>query len=335
MRIAAIATKGLFVLAVAIIFVTDPSRAQNDHAKIVGPNACAECHKNETLVWKGTHHFSTFRNMPRSDKARKIANKMGVRRIKAESLCLNCHFTVQKKGGRTRAVAGISCESCHSKGADWIKVHSSFSGKKKNTESPEEAKARWAKVETMGMIRPANIYALAKNCFSCHVVPQEKLINVGGHPAGSAFDLVAWSQGEVRHNLWYSDGKENRPGSANRQRIMHVVGVAVELETALRAVGNATERKAYAVAMARRAAAARGKATAIAKALGNVPELARIAKVGNTVGLKLNNRKQLNAAADKIAAATKKLVAKYDGSKFSAIDGMLPGPDKYKGKPAR
>ena len=278
-RMAIIPTTTSLVLAAAMISLTNPLLAQNDPAKIAGPDACGECHKNETLVWKGTHHFATFRNLPRNEKARTIADKMGVRRIKSESLCVNCHFTNQTKDNRTRAIAGISCESCHSAGADWIKVHSSYSGKKKGSESPAEARSRWAKVDAMGMIRPGNIYALAKNCLSCHVVPQEKLVNTGGHPAGSAFDLVAWSQGEVRHNLWYNDGKVNRPASANRKRIMHVVGVAVELETALRAVGKATERKAYAVTMARRALAVRAKATALAKALGNVPEVPAISWV--------------------------------------------------------
>ena len=335
MRMAENLVEGALALVVAMIFVANPVMAQNDPAKVAGPNACGECHKNETLVWKGTHHFSTFKNLPRNEKARAIADKMGVRRIKAESLCINCHFTLQTKGSRTRAVAGISCESCHSEGAAWIKQHSSYSGKKKATESAGEAKVRWAKAESMGMIRPANMYELAKNCYSCHVVPQEKLVNVGGHPAGSKFDLVAWSQGEIRHNLWYNDGKENRPGSANRQRIMHVVGVAVELETALRSVGNATQRKAYAVYMASRAAAARAKVTAMAKILSSVPELAQMAKIGNSAGLKLNNGKELNAAADKVAAVTKKLAAKYDGSTFGAVDASLPGADKYKGKPVR
>ena len=335
MRLATILMKGVFALVVAMNFVANPVLAQTDPAKVAGPNACGECHKNETVVWKGTHHFSTFKDLPRNEKARGIADKMGVKRIKADSLCVNCHFTVQTKGTRTRAVAGISCESCHSEGAAWIKQHSEYSGKKKATESAAEVKARWAKAESMGMIRPANVYELAKNCYSCHVVPQEKLVNVGGHPAGSKFDLVAWSQGEIRHNLWHNDGKENLPGSANRLRIMHVVGLAVELETALRSVGNATERKAYAVYMARRAAAARAKLTAIAKILSSVPELAEIAKIGNSAGLKLNNGKELNAAADKVATVTKKLAAKYDGSTFGAVDASLPSADKYMGKPAR
>lgn len=310
-------------------------RAANDPSKVMGPNACAECHKNEAAVWKGTHHFKTFRDLPRSKEAREIAKKMGVRRIKAASLCLDCHFTTQPKGNKLKAIAGISCESCHSAGKSWIKVHSGYSGKKKATESATEAKARWAKTEAGGMIRPKAIYTLAKNCYSCHVVPREKLVNVGGHSAGSKFELVSWSQGEIRHNLWYGNGKENKPASTKRKRLMFVVGLAVELETALRAVGKATQKKTYAVKMARRAATARKRLAGAAKILSNVPELAAAAKAAQAAGLKLNNDKELSAAADKVAAAGMAIAAKYDGSTFGAIDKAIPGPGKYKGKPAR
>jgi len=335
MRLAMKLKNWIVSLAAAMVLMGLPAVTQASPDKIVGSTACVECHKDENVVWKATHHFSTFRNLPKNKNAQVIAKKLGIKRLKSNDTCTGCHFTMQDKGGQTRAISGISCESCHGAGKDYIKVHSNYSGKKKATETPAEAKARWEKAEAAGMIRPSKMYRLATNCYSCHVVPREKLVNTGGHPAGSNFDLVAWSQGEIRHNLWHNNGKENRPGSANRLRLMHVVGTAVELETALRAVGEASERKAYAVAMARRAAAARARATAIAKALGNVPEMAEIAKIGASAGLKLNNKGPLTAAADKVAAAAKALSAKYDGSTFSAIDSMLPGADKYKGKPAR
>ena len=172
---------------------------------------------------------------------------MGVRRIKSESLCLNCHFTVQQKDNKEEPIAGISCESCHSAGKDWIKVHSGYSGKKAETETKAEAATRWKLAESKGMIRPSSLYRLAKNCYSCHVVPREDLVNKGGHRAGSAFELVSWSQGEVRHNTWHSKGKENVPASAARKRMLYLVGLGVELETALRAVGKATVQKALCV----------------------------------------------------------------------------------------
>lgn len=303
----------------------------SDPAKTVGPNACAECHKQEVEAWKGTHHFKTFRELPRNTKANEIAEKMGVRRIKTESLCANCHFTVQQKDNKPEPVAGISCESCHSAGQDWIKVHSGYSGKTAQTETKAEKEARWKLALSKGMIRPRSIYQLAKNCYGCHVVPQEELVNKGGHKAGSAFDLVSWSQGEVRHNTWYSKGKDNAPASAARKRMLYLIGLGVELETALRAVGKATVRKAYAFEMAKRADKARKELAAAAKAASNVPEIAKMVELGHSAGLKLNNERLLTAAADGISNQLTLITEKYDGSTMAGLDSLIPGSDKFKG----
>jgi Cytochrome c554 and c-prime len=256
---------------------------------------------------------------------------MGVQRIRSEGLCLTCHYTVQQKENTKQAIAGVSCESCHSAGDDWIKVHSQFSGKTERTETKAEAEARWKLADSKGMIRPSSVYRLAKNCYSCHVVPQEDLVNKGGHPAGSAFDLVSWSQGEVRHNTWHSKGKENVPASAARKRMLYLVGIGVELETALRAVGKATVRKPYAFEMAMRADRARKQLAAAAKAAPNVPEIAKMLEFGHSAGLKLNNERSLTAAADGVSKMLVSVSEKYDGSTMAGLDSLIPGPDKFKG----
>jgi hypothetical protein len=303
----------------------------SDPAKIVGPNACAECHKQEVEAWKGTHHFKTFREMPRRKEANEIAERMGVQRIRSESLCLTCHYTVQEKENKKQPIVGISCESCHSAGEDWIKVHSGFSGKTEKTETKAEKEARWKLADSKGMIRPSSLYRLAKNCYSCHVVPQEDLVNKGGHPAGSAFELVSWSQGEVRHNTWHSKGKENVPASAAHKRMLYLVGLGVELETGIRAVSRATARKRYAFEMAKRVDRARKQLAAAAKAAPNVPEIAKMVEHAYSAGLKLNNERFLTAAADGVSKLLATITEKYDGSTMAGLDSLIPGPDKFKG----
>jgi Cytochrome c554 and c-prime len=322
----------LCVCGLLLIFglATDATVA-SDQAKIVGPNACAECHKQETEAWKGTHHFTTFRDMPRRKEANEIAEKMGVQRIRSESLCLTCHYTVQEKDSKSQPIAGISCESCHSAGQDWIKVHSQFSGKTEKTETKAEAEARWKLADGKGMIRPSSLYRLAKNCYGCHVVPQEDLVNKGGHPAGSTFELVSWSQGEVRHNTWHSKGKQNVPASAARKRMLYLVGLGVELETAIRAVGRATARKRYAFEMAKRVDRARKQLAAAAKAAPNAPEIAKMVEYAYSAGLKLNNESFLTAAADGVSKVLASIIEKYDGSTLGGIDSLIPGSDKFKG----
>ncbi len=307
----------------------------SDPAKIVGPNACAECHKEEAKAWKTTRHFKTYREMPRKPEGAKIGKKMGVRRIRSGALCLNCHFTVQQKDNREKIIAGISCESCHGAGKDWIKVHSEFSGKTVLFESKAEAKARWQLAESKGMIRPRSFYLLAKNCYGCHVVPEEDLVNKGGHKAGSAFELVSWSQGEVRHNTWHSMGRENVPASAPRKRMLYLVGLGVELETALRAVAKATVRKTYAFEMAKRADRARKQLAVAAKAAPGVPEIAEMVKLSHSAGLKLNNERRLTTAADGVSKQLNLITAKYDGRTMDGLDSLIPGPDKYKGTARR
>ncbi|WP_321341366.1 cytochrome c family protein [Breoghania sp.] len=315
-----------FALCASIQF----ARAE-DPALVVGPNECAECHKKETSIWQKTHHFSTFRDLPRTKEATEIAEKMGIRRIKSDSACLNCHFTEKLEDGKPEPIAGIACESCHGSGKDWYKVHSGFSGKKEGQETPDEIKARWAKSEAAGMIRPSMIYTLARNCFSCHLVPDEKLVNVGGHAAGSAFELVAWSQGEIRHNTWYNKGASNPAASTERQRMLFIVGRIAELETALIGVSKATTKADYALKMATRANNARKVMASLAKLLPDAPELMEIAQIGAKAGLKLNNEAELKDAAGKISVLGLKFANAYDGKAFAAVDKYLPAPDKYKG----
>jgi hypothetical protein len=308
--------------------------AASDPAKTLGPNACAECHKQEAEAWKASAHFKTFREMPRRKEANEIAEKMGVQRIRSESMCLTCHYTVQQKESRSQPIAGISCESCHGAGEDWIKVHSQYSGKTEKTETKPEADARMKLAVSNGMIRPSSLYQLAKNCYSCHVVPQEDLVNKGGHPAGSPFELVSWSQGEVRHNTWHSKGRENVLASPARKRMLYLVGLGVELETGIRAVGRATVRRLYAFEMAKRVDRARNQLAAAAKAAPDVPEIARMVEFAYSAGLKLNNERLLTAAADGVSKLVATISEKYDGSTMAGLDSLIPGPDKFKGTAA-
>jgi Cytochrome c554 and c-prime len=322
---------GYCCLLMVIIFAADITVA-SDPAKVLGPNACAECHKQEAEAWKASHHFKTFAEMPRRKEGTEIAGKMGVSRIRSDGLCLGCHYTVQEKENNKQPLAGISCESCHGAGADWIKIHSGYSGKTEKTESKAEKDARLKLADSKGMIRPSSLYQLAKNCYGCHVVPQEDLVNKGGHPAGSAFELFSWSQGEVRHNTWHSKGKENVPPSAARKRMLYLVGLGVELETGIRAVSRATGRKLYAFEMAKRVDKARKQLAAAAKAVPAVPEIAKLVEYAYSAGLKLNNERSLTAAADGVSKLLVSISEKYDGSTLAGLDGLIPGPDKFKGK---
>jgi len=182
------------------------------------------------------------------------------------------------------------------------------------------------------MIRPSSRYQLAKNCYGCHVVPKEDLVNKGGHTADSAFELVSWSQGEVRHNTWHSKGKDNVLASATHKRMLYLIGLGVELETGIRGVSQATARKRYAFEMAKRVDQARKQLAAAAKAAPNVPEIAKLVEYAYSAGLKLNNERSLTAAADGVSKLLASITEKYDGSTMAGLDSLIPGQDKVKGK---
>jgi len=298
---------------------------------VAGPDVCGDCHKKSVEAWQQSHHFSTFKDMPRTAEAKAISKKMGLKRVKAGSDCLTCHFTSAMVDGKAKPIAGISCESCHGAGKEWTDIHSDFGGKdvKAANEDAAHKKKRYEASVAAGMIRPVNLYDVAQNCYSCHSIPNEKLVNVGGHPLGSKIELVRWSQGEVRHTLWYTE--DNTEAPVERRRMFYIVGKALDLEAGLRGLATATTKGPYAISMAKRSKAA---ALHMKKIAGVVPvaEIKEIAAAGASAKLKLNNADQLNAVADKVATATRALASNYDGSEFAAIDSVLPTADKYKGK---
>ncbi|MEM7017855.1 MAG: multiheme c-type cytochrome [Pseudomonadota bacterium] len=308
-----------------------------EHAKVVGTEECGECHEDEVTVWKETHHYKSFYELSRSDEGRKIAEKMGISRIKKDSDCLSCHFMQAETDGKLEPISGIACESCHAPAKDWVETHNDYGGKdvKKEQETPEHKAKRIADMEQAGMIRPTNLYALANNCYQCHLVPNEKLVNVGGHTAGSKFELVSWSHGEIRHNFFRSEsGKDNIESSLPRKRMMFVMGRVLELEHSLRGVAKATQKASYAVKMAKRAQVAIAWLKKI-NGLVKLPEVDNMLKIAGSVKLKLNNADALNAAADKVAKEAQQLASNNDGEALSALDELLPSAEKYKGSPAK
>ena len=275
-----------------------------DHSKLVGPEKCADCHKSETSAWQEMKHYKTFSDLHRRPAAKEIAAKLEIINIKTDTTCMQCHYTVNDTG---RAVAGVSCESCHGAAADWITEHNAKDGR--------------AAAEAHGFISPNNIYQLATNCFSCHTVPNEKLVNVGGHQAGSPIELVSWVQGEVRHH--FKLGTSNADATPERKRMLYLVGRVVDLEYSLRGVANATENATYARTMARRTKAARAE---IQKIIDVLPreELQAVAAAVDGVALKLNNKEPIMAAVQVISDLGRKISDTYKGEDLAVLDPLIP-----------
>jgi hypothetical protein len=117
-------------------------------------------------------------------------------------------------------------------------------------ETAKHRKSRIKYCENAGMVRAANVYSIAKNCFQCHSVTNEKLVNAG-HKIGKHLELIGWSTGEVRHNF-HEDRAVNGKGptlwsrmnggkTMQRRRVKFIVGILVDLEISLKALASATD----------------------------------------------------------------------------------------------
>jgi hypothetical protein len=225
----------------------------------------------------------------------------------------------------------VSCESCHGGAADWIALHADYGGENvtKQMETAEHLRQRIEQSIARGMNNPHNVYLIAKQCYNCHTVPHERLVNVGGHSAGSpGFELVAWSQGIVRHNFLRTGGNTNGESTPAQLRVLYVVGVMTDLEYSLRAMAAATELANFGVTSAQRAVRMKQRLHDIQQ-LVKEPTIAPALEAVATVEPRLGNSAALVAAADAVGKATYAFAEQVDGTRLSAIDSFVPRTDQY------
>ena len=302
-----------------------------DPAKVLTTETCVRCHHNEVSQWKKTPHFSTFETLARNPRSAEITSKLGLTSVKRNDLCIACHFTVQNVDGKAKPIAGVSCESCHGASRDWVNVHNDYGGPTatRDSEASQHRQQRLTNSFELGMRNTSNVYRIAQSCFGCHTVPNEKLVNVGGHQLASAdFELVAWSQGVMRHNFLHNSN-ENLPATKERLRVLFVAGLVADLEFSTRATATATTRENYGLAVAERAARVAIQLFEVQKEL-NDPQLQLALAAFARAELKTNNSAQLNQIADEIAQAGLAFVAEQDGAELSAVDRWLPNPSQYR-----
>ena len=313
--------------------------------RVVLPGRCRECHAAEFDAWEATGHAAGFESLHRSERAKAIAGRLGLRLIRRGAggetpACLGCHYTPVVRRGRLRAGAGVTCESCHGPARDWISLHSSYGvpeadfQKAARLETAAHRAKRIADSTAAGMRRSSHVVELATTCFACHTVPNEEIVNRGGHSTGGDFELVEWS-GRIRHNFLDSyrtgDGRTNAERPRAWKRVLYVVGRALAVEHALRGAATATEDDLYLAAMGDRAGAAIDELLAIDD-LVEIPEVRTVIAAAEAADPTLDNP-ALVAAADAVRAATKAFAAGADGDALAPLD-VLWDPDLEPAPPA-
>ncbi len=286
---------------------------------------CAQCHERAIEAWSVTTHKITYDELHLRDEAQAVIERLGMSgSIRRNAECVQCHYTqsASEVGGRASTVMGVSCQRCHGAAANWVDIHQDV-----ETHSDRDARIRLA-VEN-GMRPTDSVYTLATSCFQCHTVPREDLVNVGEHPAGTDdFDLVAYSQGEVRHNfLPLPDEAENKVTPRERLRLMYVIGKILDLEFSLRGLALATGDGPYLEAMGARAQGAFDSLSSLKLGISELDSiLAAVPKDGDAVKAAPNDSASYTAAADTIRPLAQSIDDKHESyaTNLAAVDSSLP-----------
>ena len=307
---------------------------------------CKKCHPSEVAAWMKTTHFQTadLRLFGFDGNTKKYADAMKISRqdLLKDSMCADCHGTKAPVNGQIQIVSGVSCESCHgaSGGPDgWLNRHQSYHDTQPVARNLETAKHRQQRIEaceTAGMIRAANLFDQTQACFKCHIVASDELIAAGHKMSSAAFEFVAWSEGEVRHNFLLDRTKNAKVPSLwlethgaeaeGRQRLKFVLGAMAQLEATLRARAIA-KNPAVVPQIGGSVAAINGKLTQI-NAMANTPETTAITMLIVPLFATLfapseKDPETYNDAADKVAEQARKFAVNHDGSQLPGLDAMI------------
>jgi len=366
------------VISISLSFPVTLDRSQADDASIansvvVGTSAsgetgrvlglakanCKKCHANEVAAWMKTKHYKTD-DLLSGAKAKEYITKMEIdpKNVRKDSMCLDCHATktTDATGASLAMDYGVSCSSCHggSGGEDgWLNPHQSFHESMKipaDRETPAHRKKRIEKCEKAGMIRPANVYGLAKNCLSCHIVTNQKLVEAGHKAIDQGFELTGWSAGEVRHNFQQDQKINNnipslwakRTGGTEkiRRRAKFLLGVMADLElcvTNLSKVPVGGGKSDFAKANAKRVKERKELLEEVLEELkDNAPHgLEAFLEAVDSFKLSTRNFKDAAGAKKALPIISKNILAiakSLDASKLSAIDEIISDSFEPRGK---
>jgi len=311
-------------LATGLTSGRQPSKpVEADASSVVGPRRCAECHEEENRTWLETGHHQGFKTLARLPEARAMSKALGIRRLKREARCIGCHFTEQwTDENQSKVIAGVSCESCHGAGADWLDSHADYGkdGKTRATETMEHKVARLKACAESGMRGPANLYELAARCYDCHLMVDEEL-HAAGHSVGAGFELGTALQGKVRHNFVRGEGV-NATASLERQRVLFLLGTLLEVQFTMRAVESLEPESPIASVVVERARLGRRALVNVAGLIAAPAFEELLAILPEEEDLVPRNPK-LEGGAQAAERVARWLCLEGDGAQFGALDELV------------
>ncbi|MGQ0735145.1 MAG: hypothetical protein ACT4QD_16020 [Acidobacteriota bacterium] len=212
--------------AAAVVSLSVPATVAAQSRTYVGPGKCTDCHDHrDEKEWsekrdgdgRGKQHINALNQLsdPKSEgwaKAIGLADPYDVR-----GTCVKCHATTV----RGSPDFGISCESCHGPGRDYLQPHQEKGAYEKSLALG--MKDVWKKPETW-----------VRDCMVCHVLgdnPTDPKLAEAGHPTGNRFDIGVKFVPVAGH--WtskYTANQVNALGRPIRETLLARVGTAKPAE---------------------------------------------------------------------------------------------------------
>jgi hypothetical protein len=119
----------LGVILACVVFVATGVASAADHM-FVGATKCMTCHKKpeqgeQYPKWLASKHAKAYATLA-TPEALEVGKKLGVAEPQKDAKCLKCHVTghgaaAALLGPKYNATEGVTCESCHGAGGDYIK----------------------------------------------------------------------------------------------------------------------------------------------------------------------------------------------------------------------
>lgn len=299
-----------------------------DPAKVIENETrnCAQCHERSVEAWSNSAHKSTYDELHLRDRAREILTKMGGdRSVRKYRTCAQCHYTqvVREGDSKPKAVMGVSCQRCHGPALDWADIH-------QDIKQYPDLHERLDMSHVRGLRSRASFYDMAHTCYKCHTVPKEKLVNIGGHHAGSeGYELVEWMYGEVRHNfLQMPERGINREPGIEKRRVVYVLGQALEIEFGLRRLAVATREGPFLDAIEARLQSSYSRLKALQLGLPEIDGILAEVPGNEGAGVRPDRRKraQRRKAAERVCQLARAFEEKQGvyANRLVKVDPFLP-----------
>lgn len=121
---------GFFILWSFLVFSVSHALAEQPSHEFVGATKCKMCHQKpekgeQYRIWQESKHAHALDSLS-TPEAKAIAAKLGIADPATSGKCLKCHSTAYgfSENRLTQVITveeGISCESCHGPGKDYMK----------------------------------------------------------------------------------------------------------------------------------------------------------------------------------------------------------------------